>query len=204
MKFYSYVIPRDFGFAPNPHFGYCTLATCKQGIRKSAHVGDWIGAFGAASMTIRGRLVSLMLVDETLTFDEYWEEPRFRNKRPVFNKSMMFMYGDNIYHTLGGKWTQEPSHHSETDGTINYINLNRDTQTNRVLIATEFYYFGENAINVPTEFDSLIWRNIGYKTCKDEMLIENFIQYIRQHFENGIHGTPYSRRKGAFIYYGGN
>ena len=55
MKFYSYVIPRDFGFAPNPHFGYCTLATCKQGIRRSAHVGDWIGAFGAASMTIRGR-----------------------------------------------------------------------------------------------------------------------------------------------------
>lgn len=67
MKFYSYVIPRDFGFAPNPYFGYCTLATCKQGIRKSAHVGDWIGAFGAASMTIRGRLVSLMLVDETLS-----------------------------------------------------------------------------------------------------------------------------------------
>ena len=57
---------------------------------------------------------------------------------------------------------------------------------------------------MPAEFDSLIWRNIGYKTCKDEMLIDNFIQYIRQHFENGIHGTPYSRRKGAFIYYGGN
>lgn len=204
MKFYSYVIPRDYGFAPNPYFGYCTLATCKQGIRKSACVGDWIGAFGAARMTIREKLVSLMLVDEILTFDEYWEDPRFRNKRPVFNKSMMFMYGDNIYHTLKNKWTQEPSHHSETDGTINYINLNRDTQANRVLIATEFYYFGENAINVPSEFDSLIWRNIGYKTCNDKILIEKFVEYIRQHFDSGIHGTPYSRKKGAFIYYGGN
>lgn len=203
MKFYSYVIPRDYGFAPNPYFGYCTLATCKQGIRKSARVGDWIGAFGSARMTIRERLVSLMLVDEILTFDEYWEAPRFRNKRPTFNKSMMFMYGDNIYHTLENKWTQEPSHHSEIDGSINYINLNRDTQANRVLIATEYYYFGESAIKVPSEFDSLIWRNIGYKTCNDEILIGRFIKYIRQHFDSGIHGIPYSRKAGAFIHYGG-
>lgn len=79
-------------------------------------------------MTIRGRLVSLMLVDETLTFDEYWEDSRFRNKCPVFNKSI---------------------------------------------------YFGENVISIPTEFDILIRRNIGYKICKDEMLIGNFIEYIR-------------------------
>jgi len=105
------------------------------------------------------------------------------------------MNGENIYHTLSNEWTQEPSHHSETDGTINYINLNRDTQTNRVLIATEFYYFGENAINVPSEFDSLIRRNIGYKICNDKILIEEFVEYIRQHFGSGIHGTPYSRKK---------
>ena len=36
------------------------------------------------------------------------------------------------------------------------------------------------------------------------MLIRDFIKYIRQHFECGIHGTPYSRKKGTFIYYGGN
>ena len=48
MKFYSYVIPRDYGFAPNPYFGYCTLADCKPGIRKMAQTGDWVAAFGAA------------------------------------------------------------------------------------------------------------------------------------------------------------
>ena len=203
MKFYSYVIPRDFGFAPNPYFNYCTLATCKQGIRKSAQIGDWIGAFASARMTIREKLVSLMLVGEILTFDEYWEDSRFKNKHPIFNKSMMYMYGDNIYHHLEDNWTQELSHHSNKDGSINYLNLNRDTQTNRVLIATEFYYFGNNAIDVPTEFASLIWKQIGYKICRDEILVERFIEYVRQNFDQGIHGTPYSRENGSFIHYGG-
>ena len=36
---YSYVITRDYGFAPNPFGGICTLATCKPGIRNHAKVG---------------------------------------------------------------------------------------------------------------------------------------------------------------------
>ena len=84
MKFYSYVIPRDFGFAPNPYFEYCTLATCKPRIRKGAQIGDWIGAFGSARMTISKKLVVLMQVEEILTFDEYWEDDRFIAKHPVF------------------------------------------------------------------------------------------------------------------------
>ena len=39
---YLYVVDRDFGFAPNPFHGVCTLATCKPKIRKFAKVGDWI------------------------------------------------------------------------------------------------------------------------------------------------------------------
>lgn len=74
MRLYSYVIPRDYGFAPNPSFGYCTLATCKPRIRKTACVGDWIAAFGSASTPLRNHLVVLMKVAEILTFDEYWED----------------------------------------------------------------------------------------------------------------------------------
>lgn len=203
MKFYSYVIPRDYGFAPNPYFNYCTLATCKPRIRKTAQIGDWIGAFGSARMTICGKLVFLMRVEEILTFDEYWSDWRFRSKHPVFTRSIMYMYGDNIYHHLGNRWMQEPSHHSNMDGSINYVNLNNDTQTDRVLIATEFYYFGENAIIVPEEFNSLIWNRRNHKVCDDEMLISIFVDFIRQNYSVGIHGIPYSRREGAFIHYGG-
>lgn len=45
---------------------------------------------------------------------------------------------------------------------------------------------------------------ICYKICNGEMISGNLIEYICQYFENGILGTSYIRRKGTFIYYGGN
>ena len=49
MKLYSYIVARDFGFAPNPFYGFCTLATCKPKIREHASVGDWVVGTGARS-----------------------------------------------------------------------------------------------------------------------------------------------------------
>lgn len=203
MKLYSYVIPRDYGFAPNPYFNYCTLATCKPRIRKSAQTGDWVAAYGAAGTSIRGKLVVLMQISEVVTFDEYWEDARFKSKRPVFNKGIIHMYGDNIYHHVDDRWMQEPSHHSMKDGSINYANLNRDTQADRVLIATEFYYFGNNAIDIPQEYDKLIGRGRNHTVCKDESLIVEFLGYISTNYNKGIQGIPYSRNTVGFAHYRG-
>lgn len=203
MKLYSYVIPRDYGFAPNPYFNYCTLATCKPKIRGSAQIGDWIAAFGAAKTILHEKLVVLMKVKEILTFDEYWNDERFKNKRPVFNKSVTYMYGDNIYHHVDGIWVQEKSHHSMENGDINYINLRRDTQINRVLIATEFYYRGDLAIDVPQEFHKVIAHGIGHRVYTDMNEINGFINYISENCRMGIEGTPYSRIEGGFVHYGG-
>lgn len=203
MKLYSYVIPRDYGFAPNPYFEYCTLATCKPVIRRCAMVGDWIAAFGAAKSPVCGKLVALMRVEQILSFDEYWEDERFRCKRPVFNKSVKDMYGDNIYHHVDEKWVQEFSHHSLPDGSINYINLSRDTGTDRVLITQDFYYFGNNAINIPQRFDVLIKKGRNHNVCKDEVLINDFICYMRKNFDRKIYGVPYSRKSGGFTHYKG-
>ena len=203
MKLYSYVIPGDFGFAPNPYVVYCTLATCKPVIRRCAQVGDWIAAFGAANTDICRKLVVLMQVAETLTFDQYWADDRFRSKRPVFNKGMIHKYGDNIYHHNGERWVQELSHHSMENGSINYINLNRDTGTNRVLVATDFFYFGCNAISVPTKFENLIAHGIGHRVSEDIDLINEFISYMNQNYEMAVQGAPYSRKTGKFAYYKG-
>lgn len=203
MKYYSYVIPRDYGFAPNPYFGYCTLATCKPRIRKSARIGDWIAAYGGASTEVHKKLVVLMNVDEILTFDQYWNDKRFVKKIPVFNRSMSCMYGDNIYHHIGENWTQELSHHSMADGSINYSNLNRDTKADRVLVATQFYYFGNNAIEIPKEFEELIGSGRNHKNFYDEKIINKFINFMNDNFEKGINGVPYSRRSGQFAHYRG-
>lgn len=42
MRLYSYVVKHDTGFAPNPFFGYCTVACCKSEIRLKAEKGHWI------------------------------------------------------------------------------------------------------------------------------------------------------------------
>ena len=203
MKLYSYVIPRDYGIAPNPYFNYCTLATCKPVIRRCAQLGDWVAAFGAAGSPVHEKLVVLMRVEETLSFDEYWEDERFRCKRPVFNKAVTHMYGDNIYHHVGEEWMQEFSHHSMPDGSINYVNLDRDTQTDRVLISQDYYYFGNNAIDMPQRFETLIRKGRNHIVCKDEAVINNFISYIRETCDRRIYGIPYSRKTGNFIHYKG-
>ena len=40
VKLYSYIVAVDSGFAPNPFHGFCTIATCKPRIRKTAEIGE--------------------------------------------------------------------------------------------------------------------------------------------------------------------
>jgi hypothetical protein len=144
---YIYVVERDFGFAPNPFHGYCTLATCKPGIRGTAQIGDWVMGVGGRRLQATGRCIYLMNVSEIITFDAYWSDVRFRVKKPMRNGSQVMMVGDNIYHrnAIAGEWKQEDSHHSNPDGSSNLKNLQTDTKSVNVLISTHFYYFGSAA-----------------------------------------------------------
>ena len=176
---FIYVVDRDFGFAPNPFHGFCTLATCKPGIRKSAQVNDWVMGVGGTRLKAIGRCLYIMKVTETLTFDEYWANNRFRLKRPLRNGSSVMMVGDNIYHRKGNKgtWIQEDSHHSNPDGSPNMTNLQRDTSSTRVLISTHFYYFGSSAPILDVE--SIGYKNIrSYRKFILNDVIEAFIKNI--------------------------
>lgn len=155
---YTYVIARDFGFAPNPFHGVCTLATCKPGIRKSAQIGDWILGVGGSKLgSAYRKCILLMKVSEKISFQNYWDDFRFEIKKPCRNGSHVKMLGDNIYHrNIHGEWVQEDSHHSNADGSINQVNLNRDVEkSDQVLISNFFFYFGQKAVSVDLE-------SIGY------------------------------------------
>jgi hypothetical protein len=148
---YTYAITRDFGFAPNPFHGFCTLATCKPRIRKAAKVGDWVMGVGGSTLgTVKGRCIFLMKISEKIGFQNYWDDDRFSLKKPSRNGSLVKMVGDNIYHKNNeGGWIQEDSHHSNPDGSPNPENVERDTGSNdRVLISNSFCYFGSQAIEV--------------------------------------------------------
>lgn len=150
MDVWSYKIRRDYGFAPNPFYGFCTLACCKPDIRKGAEVGDLIFGFGSAALELRGRLIFAMRISEALKFEEYWDDARFVRRRPVFTAGRARSYGDNIYHrSHAGAWVQEDSHHSLPGGQWNAANADRDLSVNTVLVSTDFAYWGRTAPLLP-------------------------------------------------------
>jgi hypothetical protein len=155
VRLYSYVIDRDYGFAPNPFYGVCSLGTCKPVIRRKASIGDWVVGTGGARTKRTGRLIYAMKVSETMTFDEYFVDPRFQLKKPNLSGSLKQCFGDNIYsRDADGEWQQLDSHHSLQDGSPNIENLATDTGTNRVLISTHFAYFGADAPMLPHDLQS--------------------------------------------------
>ena len=194
MKIISYVVRRDYGFAPNPFFEYCTLATCKPDIRKSASVGDWIVGTSSISTGSLNKLVFAMKVTEKLTFNEYWYDERFMNKRPILNQSRKFQYGDNIYHKEGVEWLQLPSHHSEEDGSFNYKNIATDTKTDNVLISSHFYYFGGNGVSIPSELLDIVKKGPSYKYL-DNSLHDYFLNNFINKFPLGLNGSPFAWTK---------
>src|SRR5258705_463823 len=131
MRLFSYVVARDFGFAPNPFGGVCSLATCKPEIRARAAVGDWVvGLAGARDRKTPG-LVYVMRVDEILTYDSYWADSRYQHKKPSRTGSIKQLFGDNIYHRSSptSSWQQADSHHSLANGCANPKNIANDTQS---------------------------------------------------------------------------
>jgi len=196
MKLYSYVVARDFGFAPNPFFGFCTLATCKPKIREQASVGDWVVGTGAkVAYGYSGRLIYAMRVSEVFDFDAYWSDPRFFCKRPNLTGSLQVVYGDNIYHHVGRRWEQADSHHSKESGRLNNHNLARDTSVDRLLVATKFLFWGRSAPTIPKKFRSFgkekedICAGRGYRVFKNE-LVAAFAAWLEDEGKWGVHGEP--------------
>ncbi|MDA2927899.1 hypothetical protein MYX78_11845 [Acidobacteria bacterium AH-259-G07] len=186
MKLFSYIVARDYGFAPNPFFGVCTIATCKPTIRRVAQKGNWIVGTGSRGYGLEGHLVYAMEVAETLAYDEYWEDLRFQLKKPNLRGSLKQAYGDNIYHRNAktGEWLQENSHHSLPDGRPNQENVQHDTQTDRVLVGYEYVYWGGSGPLIPKRFRQYQGWDIccsgpGHKCNFPTKLLSSFFAWMK-------------------------
>lgn len=194
MKCFAYKMEHDYGLAPNPFGGVMSLAVCKGQIRnnKNLEIGDWIVGTGSKAMKCDGVLVYAMKVENKITFDEYWQDEKYINKRPVLNGSLLQMYGDNFYHTGNdGKVIQEPSAHSNDDNTPNRIHTDRDAAGKYVLLSTHFYYFGDNAPFIPNELRGILPKSRSYHYRDiSEALLDKFIGWLEASYTLGIHGDP--------------
>lgn len=198
MTLWSYKISRDFGFAPNPFFGSCTLATCKPKIRNGAKVGDLVVGCGSKKLKLPERLIFAMKVSEKLSFDEYWASNRFKKKRPNFHSSRARGYGDNIYHRDdAGLWIQEDSHHSYDEGVHNEDNSDRDLNSHCVLTSNEFVYWGNKAPKVPTAFRNFmgddLYPNVrDFRNSYEPEFEQAVVHWFDSLVEKGRIGIPFS------------
>lgn len=196
MRLHSYVLDHDYGFAPNPFYSVSTLATCKPRIREHAELGDYVIGTGCAKRKRRGYLVYFMRVAEITTFDQYWNDPRFVQKRPFLRGSKKQAFGDNIYHHEHdtGDWRQENSLHSLADGSVNFANLRRDTLSSKVLIGVDYAYWGGSGPRIPDRFRDFggidICAQRGHKNVFPDELVQRFVEWLRSLGEQGYAGTP--------------
>jgi hypothetical protein len=198
VKLYSYVVARDYGFAPNPFFGVCTLATCKPRIRKVAQVSDWVVGTGTKTLNRQNRLVYAMRVTGTMTFEQYWASPSFQVKKPNLRGSKKLAFGDNIYSRKpkSAAWDQANSHHSLSNGCPNPSNVKTDTQTNRILISDDFVYWGGSGPRVPAKFLNYGREHVSlcagrnHRSNFPTAFIKDFVDWIRSLGEQGYIGEP--------------
>ncbi len=201
MRLFSYIVRYDFGFAPNPFHGFCTLATCKQDLRPRVVAGDWVLGTGSKKQNRAGHVVYAMEVSEILSFDDYWLDQRFRSKRPNLRGSLKQRYGDNIYHHgSNGEWLQEDSRHSFEDGTPNPGHIERDTRADAVLVSERFAYFGGGGPPIPPRFRN--WDGLdvcrdrsGYKCNFPREMVDALVEWVTSDVGLGYQGDPLDWQK---------
>jgi hypothetical protein len=183
MKLSAYVVSCDSGFAPNPFGRHCTLACCKPRIRLCAEKDDIVIGISSSSSETPGRLVYAMKVSEVLSYAEYWSDPRFAYRKPS-PETPISRCGDNVWHRdMNGKWVIAPNDFHDMS------NRRRDISGQNVLVAKEFYYFGEAAIPVSTAFKTLMHSGRGHKNTHDT---EPFDRERIEHFWHWL-GTVASK-----------
>ena len=202
----SYKLTHDTGFAPNPFFGSLTLATCKPGIRRTAKIGDWIAGFTSGGLcgdpVGQERLVYLMKVTERLTLAEYFCDSRFVVKRAIgCAGSEIGRRGDNIYRPLrpeakeAAEFEQRPNpHHWNRNGNCeDAASKRRDIGGRNVLIASDYVYFGRNALVIPAALrPDVPVGQAGYGSLThDSHRVRDFIDFVYAGKDQKMMGPPH-------------
>lgn len=190
MKIYSYVVTDDTGFAPNPFWGYCTLATCKPKIRRKAEEGDWIIGTGSVRNVGNNKLIFAMKVTEWMRLEDYANDKRFAKKIP--GRGSKRKVGDNIYYRgkTGEMKQRFPSMHSYQNSE-RLETKRKDLSGENVLISKlgNFHYFGRNAPKIPDHLLILVKKGTGHKCNFPQQVVDQFLQWIQKK-KPGITGEP--------------
>lgn len=187
-RLYSYCIPYDDGAAPNPFWGYCTLAICKPAIRRSARINDWIVGTGSKRHGLEGRVVYAMRVSDKLPLREYdaWARRNSPKRIPHIHSSDIRRHvGDAIYDFSTGRAAQRKGVHVRD-------NIKTDLSGKNALISDHFYYFGASAPLLPASLRPIINQRQGHKVRISTPHLKSFLRWLKRLDvkPNRLHGRP--------------
>ncbi len=180
----TYVVTSDTGLAPNPYWGWCTLAVCTPN-RQSARLtkGDWIAGFSGSADG--NRLIYAMEVAERIDMNSYFHDPRFAAKRPNLRGSWQERCGDNFYSkNPDGTWRQ---HKNRFHMGADY--LAKDTRRPHIFAAQRFWYFGSAKILVLKKFHALVGKR-GIRVNHDPSSVQAFLVWLASMQPPGIRALP--------------
>jgi hypothetical protein len=166
-------------------------------IRDYAKLNDII--IGIAGSAKRGlgryypQLIYWMRVDVELTFDQYWNDPRFALKRPRIPGPKMYMVGDRTYRHENGSpdWSFDQSmHYLATAAQKNGGHVARDTKVDRVLLSKHYTYWGKSGPKVPDHLLPLFPVLRGQKCNHDAVLLAELHNFIGLNQPMKLTGEP--------------
>lgn len=174
---FSYILPNDAGFAPNPFWGVCTLVTCKPAIRRAAEKGDWIVGLGSSRSSlgdVRGKVVYAMRVSDKMTMHEYdaWVREECPEKIPdMRSKDWRRKLGDAVYDYSEVPPRKRPGLHGRED-------RERNLRGKFALISDHFYYFGDDPEPLPDHLAEIAYVRRAHRSKTNKRFVEPFEQWI--------------------------
>jgi len=170
-RFYSYIVATDNGSSPNTENGLLSLALCKPKIRSTAKPGDYvIGIAGKNISFYPRRILFIMKITDVSLIADY--AVKYPNRK------------DSIY-TAELKQLVNPYHDS--------AHIKTDIGGKNVLISSDFIYFGNKMIPVPSELSAMVPHGQGHFSKKNDNLkapiLASFIQW-KQTYGVGSYGVP--------------
>jgi len=184
IRLCTYIVRDDTGLAPNPFWGWCTVAVCTpnhQGAR--LRPGDWLAGFLTRA---RGyRFLYAMEVAEILSLDQYYVDERFASKRPDLRGNWMQRCGDNFYSQgPDHQWIQHRNRfHLSQDLKI------QDTRHAVVFAGQRFWYLGRSAVPPPARFSSLAGGR-GIRVNHDPDVADGFRCWVKETFPEVVSDMP--------------
>lgn len=171
MRLFSYTITHDFGSAPNPYWGVCTLTICKPVIRRVAQKRDWVVGLRGDSVVYAMRITDRKTLAE---YDRYCRGSLQRKIPDWDSRDCARRAGDCIYDfSAGGKPKLR-------DGIHQPKNVKTDLSGLNALLSTDFYYFGSSAIPLPGSLRAIIQKR-GHRSNANDPYKTEFVRWVRTH-----------------------